>query len=295
MAKIQYSVLVQPRIVKSERAENRQIWAWASVFLVFVLLSLAVYFFLPMGMDWKNTYRPAALHVWKLESPYLVKIFHSPPWTVLPLIPLALLPVQVGFAINFSLSMAATAYAAYRMGAKPLAILALLLSYPVLFMAAYGQIDWLVYLGFLMPPQLGLFFVLIKPQVSIGLVVFWGIEAFRKGGSKQVIRVFWPVSLAMGMSFLVFGNWFQSSLTEIEHGFNASFWPQSIPVGLVLLYRALRKKDAHLSISTSPFLSPYLAPHGWGVALLGLSNSQWECIVACLAIWVLRAMTGEFL
>lgn len=295
MAKIQNSVLVRSPIVKSENSRARQIWAWGSVFIVFVLLSVAVYLFLPMGMDWRNTYRPAALHVWNFESPYLVKIFHSPPWTVIPLIPLALLPVQVGFAINFSLSMAATAYTAYRMGAKPLVILALLLSYPILFMAAYGQIDWLVYLGFLMPPQLGLFFVLIKPQVSIGLVLFWGIEAFRLGGIKQVIRVFLPVTLALGLSFLFFGNWFQSSLTEIDRGFNASFWPQSIPIGLVLLYRALRKKDAHLSISTSPFLSPYLAPHGWGVALLGLSSSQWECVIACLAMWGLRAMTGEFL
>jgi hypothetical protein len=295
MAKIEYSVLVQPRIAKSEGITSRQIWAWASVVFVFVLLSVSVYMFLPMGMDWRNTYRPAALHLLRAESPYLVSIFHSPPWTVLPLLPLALLPTQVGFAINFSLSMAATAYVAYRMGAKPLTILALLLSYPVLFMAAYGQIDWLVYLGFLMPPQLGLFFVLIKPQVSIGIVLFWGIEAFRRGGAKQVFRVFWPVSLALGMSFLFFGNWFSSSFSEIERGFNASFWPQSIPIGLVLLYHALRKRNVHLSMTTSPFLSPYLAPHGWGVALLGLSSSQWECVAACSAVWILRLMTGEFL
>ena len=295
MAKIEYSVLVQPRIEKSEGITSRQIWAWMSILFVFVLMSVAVYMFLPMGMDWQNTYRPAALHALRIESPYLVSIFHSPPWTVLPLIPLALLPIHVGFAVNFSLSMAATAYVAYRMGAKPLAILALLLSYPVLFMAAYGQIDWLVYLGFLMPPQLGLFFVLIKPQVSIGIVLFWGIEAFRCGGIKQVFRMFWPVSLALGISFLFWGNWFSSSFTEIDRGFNASFWPQSIPIGIVLLFHAIRKRNAHLSISSSPFLSPYLAPHGWGVALLGLSSSQLECIVACLAVWGLRAMTGEFL
>ena len=295
MAKIQYSVLAQPEIVNSEISKARHIYTWAAILFAFVMLSLAVYLFLPIGMDWRNTYRPAAIRVLNLESPYLVSIFHSPPWTVLPIIPLALLPTQVGFAINFSLSIAATSYVAYRMGAKPLAILFLLLSYPVLFMAAYGQIDWLIYLGFLMPPQFGLFFVLIKPQVSIGIVLFWGIEAFRCGGVKQVFRVFWPVSLALGMSFLFFGNWFQSSFTEIERGFNASFWPQSIPIGIVLLFHALRKRNAHLSMATSPFLSPYLAPHGWGVALLGLSSSQWECVVACLAVWVLRAMTGEFL
>ncbi len=266
-----------------------------AIALSFLTISLGVYWFLPLGVDWRNTYRPAALQVLAFQSPYNVKIYHSPPWSVLPILPLAILPESVGYAINFSWSLAVTAFVAHRLGAKPISIGALLFSYPILFMAGYGQIDWLIYLGFILPPTWGLFFVLIKPQISIGIIIYWLIQAFREGGVKKVAFTFLPVSTALLLSFVVFGNWFQSGFSEIGKSFNASLWPQSIPIGLAILIRAIRQQKANNAILSSPMLAPYLAPHGWGVALLGLSPSVVELIVASVSIWVLRFMTGNFL
>ena len=263
--------------------------------LALFLVSLGTYWFLPLGIDWANTYRPAAREVLSLRSPYNIAIYHSPPWSVIPILPLALLPERIGYGINFSLAIAATAFVAYRLGAKPMMILVLLFSYPILFMASYGQVDWLIYLGFLLPPKWGLFLVLIKPQISIGLVIYWFIQALREGGIKKAAVTFLPVSIALLLSFLVFGNWFQSSFTETGKIFNASLWPQSIPIGIVILITAVRQRSVNLAIIASPFLSPNLAPHGWGVALLALSPYTLELFAASLGFWILRLMTDIFL
>jgi hypothetical protein len=281
------------RISKTET--RRRLLLGAFALIIFLLVLWAGYLFLPIGLDWRQTYYPAAKLVLNFKSPYTIEIFHSPPWAVLPLIPLALLPIKLANAMNFCLSMAVTVFVAGKLGAKPATIIALLVSYPILFMVAYGQVDWLIFLGFILPPRWGLFLVLIKPQASIGIIIYWFIDAMCLGGIRKVAETFSPVVLALLLSWLLFGNWLGGSLIEIDRGYNASLWPWSIPIGIFMLLSAVRFKRAHLAIAASPFLSPYLAPHGWSATLLGISPLQFETIVAVLGIWILRLVTGPFL
>lgn len=259
-----------------------------------VALVLAIYIYVPdLGIDWRDTYRPATLDLLSLQSPYQIKSYLNPPWVLIPLIPLAFLPVKIGAAILAVINLCSFLYAAIRLGAKPPAAIAILLSHPILFAAWYGQIDGILTIGLSLPPQIGLFFVLSKPQIGLMIALFWLIEAWRNGRTKEVFRIFAPVSLAFIVSFLFFGFWPTQSVNP-NYEASISLFPQSIPIGLALFVYALQKRKAGPAISSSPFLSPYLGPHGWSTALMGMIPNTWIVIVGVIGIWIVRFLSFYF-
>ncbi len=245
---------------------------------------------LPPGIDWHETFRPAAVAVLHGASPYSVKGFLNPPWAILPFVPLALFPENVGRAIVFLASATALGSTAHRLGAKPLALAAFLLSPIVMHGLLNASVDWLVLVGFTLPPQMGLFFVIIKPQVGFTLVLFWLVEAWRAGGLKEVARVFWPVTVATLASLLLFGLWPLRFGQTLSYWWNASLWPMSIPVGLVLLVTAYKKGNARYAMGAAPCLSPYVLFHSWVGALVALVSSQAEMVAAVIGLWALVVM-----
>jgi len=272
------------------------------ILVVLALLVAAMAIFLPPGVDWQNSIRPAVFELLSGRSPYHLDLgiqgswdpyaFFNAPWALLPLIPLALLPVQIGRALLVIISLLSYGYVAHRLGAKPLVIGLLLVSPPVMHELLVGNIDWLAVLGFILPPQIGLFFVAIKPQVGVGVAVFWLVEAWRKGDWREVLRVFWPITAALALSMLIFGPWPLRFETQTGVWWNASLWPMSIPVGLALLVTAVRKRKIEFAMAASPCLSPYLMMHSWIGALLALSASLPEMTAAVIGFWILIVMRG---
>jgi len=83
-----------------------------------VALVWAMVVVLPDGIDWRQTYRPAALALLSFKTPYSMEVtpvapFVAAPWGLIPLIPLALLPLKVGRAVLMLISLLAYAYTAY--------------------------------------------------------------------------------------------------------------------------------------------------------------------------------------
>ncbi len=268
--------------------------------LIFVLILVLIVLgsiYLPAGIDWRDTYRPATLAVISGKSPYSVDIFFSAPWGLIPFIPLALLPVNIGRAILLLIGIGSFAFTAYKLGAKPLAMTAFLLSPPVIHCLLNSNIEWLPLLGLIMPPQIGLFFIAIKPQIGIGVGIFWLIEAWRRKGFQEVIRVFWPITLTLLISFLLFGLWplrFRDTMT-LTRAYNASLWPSSIPVGLTLLVASIRTRNVRYALASSPCLSPYVLLHAWVGALVSIVSQPIETITAVVGLWILviiRAFSG---
>ena len=256
--------------------------------LVLVTFSLAIAF-LPPGIDWRDTYRPAALALLQGASPYTVDIFFAPPWSLIPLIPFALLPVEIGRAMLFVVGLCSYAFTAYKLGAKATGLAAFIASPIVLHGLLNSNVEWLVLLGFVLPPQLGLFFVTIKPQIGIGMLVYWGIQGIRDNGIGQTVRDFLPISLVSLASFAVFGLWplrFRETLV-LTRGYNASFWPFSIPIGLALLCLAFWRKDSRFAMAASPFISPYVLFHAWVGPLVSIVRSSIAVLLVVLALWVL--------
>jgi hypothetical protein len=259
-----------------------------------VCTAVAVSFLLapivPAAVDWHITFRPATLTLLSGHSPYDRVYFVHAPWTLLLLTPLALLPEPVGRVMLILCGLVSFAFVAYRLRARLLAIVFLLISPVVMHVLLNGNMDWLAVLGFVMPPQFGLFFISIKPQIGIAVAPFWLIEAWRQGGWRLVLKTFAPFTAVLALSFLIFGYWPAHSFSVIGVFYNASLWPMSIPVGLALLVAAIRKRKIEYAMAASPCLSPYLLFYSWGGVLLSIIASVPETIAAVVGLWILVAI-----
>ena len=255
-----------------------------------ILVSFLTAPFVPPGVDWRISFRPAALTLLSGESPYdKVYIIHAP-WALLMLAPFALFPENVGRVMLLFCGLASYTFIARRLGAKPIAIIFLLLSPVVMHMLLNGNIDWLASFGFILPPQIGLFFIAIKPQIGIAVAPFWLIEAWRQGGWKQVLTTFAPFTIVLLLSFAIFGLWPLGAVEVTGVSFNASLWPLSIPVGLALLVTAIRKRRIEYAMAASPCLSPYALFYSWTGVLLAIIASVPETIAAVIGLWILVAI-----
>ncbi len=253
----------------------------AAVALVALMSSL-----LPAAVDWSTAFRPAALELIAGRSPYNIEGYFNAPWALLPLIPLALLPESIGRGVLALLTLAVYAYITRRLGAKPLATAVVLLSPPVLHGLLNGSIDWIAAFGLILPPQIGLLFVAVKPQIGVAVMIYWLAEAWREGW-KKVIRTFWPITVLFLLSLALFGPWPIRAMKEINLWWNASLWPASIPVGLGLLAAAMRTRKMGYAMAASPCLSPYVLFHSWIGALLAIVPHLPETIAATVGLWLL--------
>ena len=210
--------------------------------------------------------------------------FFNPPWALIPIIPFAILPEQLGHALLGAFTLFSFAYVALQYDAKLLTLIFFLSMPLTLYNAVQLNVDWLMAWGLLLPPQLGLFFVLVKPQLGVFLAFYWFIEALKSGGAKHVFKVFAPVSIAFLLSFALFGNYFQRA-TVVFNESDKTFWPASIPVGLAILIISFRTKKAELSLSASLLLSPYIQPYSIPLAIFGLLPDQLMTNVFLFGLW----------
>lgn len=263
---------------------------YPKLFLILLLLCLLIVIlnsFLPPAVDWINIYRPAALALINGKSPYSVDRFSNAPWILLPILPLLLLPESLGRAVLALSAIISLIFIGIKFGAKPLSLLFFLVSPPIISLMLDGNIDWIVAIGFVLPPQLGLFFLAIKPQIGIAVIAFWVWESWKKGGYREVLRVFSPVVAALLISFMVWGLWPMNFNKAFDWGGNASLWPVSLPLGLALFTASVRKKGLKLAISASPCFSPYVLLHSWIGPLIAILASTPELIAAVIGMWLL--------
>ena len=250
----------------------------------------------PPAVDWDVTFLPAVLALLKGADVY--RYIYNPPWALFPLIPFALLPYDTARALLLVCEVLAFGFAAWRIGVKPLGLLAFMLS-PFAFNAlAWGNVEWLVALGIgLGYSWVGVLLLLIKPQMSIALIVFMLIELARRGKWKAAGAIVASVVIAMSVSFATFGFWLERvaayTPTHVDLSFNLSLFPLSIPVGLALFAAALRTRKPGYALAASPCFFPMVTPQVWVVAALALAVSIPESIAASLGFWALTLVRGK--
>jgi hypothetical protein len=127
--------------------------------------------------------------------------------------------------------------------------------------------------------------------MGYAVVLFWLVVAWKNGGIREVVKVFAPVTIAVLLSFVMFGNWQAGRGSDLPVSFwNASLWPWSIPIGLVFLMLSLRDRRKEWAISASPFLSPYLAYHSWVSAILGFIQRDFEFVTIVVGMWLVAVV-----
>ena len=271
-----------------------------AILCAFAAISYGVYRFLPVeadanppatwgfGVDWKGCIRPDTLKLASGQSPYVDGCGFNPPWTYLVLAPLALLPAPAGAAILFTLTYFVYGWALLRAGACPWMALAGLGSRFVFVNALNGNIDWLPVIGLFLPPQIGLFLVVMKPQIGAGIAVYWLAEAWRKGKIREVARVFAPVMLAYLASFAVFGFWPVKMGVSLSDPYNASLWPYGLAAGILLLAYALLKQQKFAAVAATPFLAPYVNIHSYAVGMFALIPYPVGLVLMTAMSWLIK-------
>jgi hypothetical protein len=276
------------------KTAHRRLYTFMLSSLLCILLAALIWFeyqYLLPGMDWIKTFRPATLELLSGRTPYAVRTFFMPPWALLPFVPFVWLPERLGGLILTNLGILAYVYILYKIKARPAAALAFLLSPAAIVGLHSGNIDWLVMLGFVLPPPIGLFLVLIKPQVGIAVAVYWLFMGWKEGKLKKVLQTFTPVLVAYLLSFAAYGLWLLKVDNLVQgssqRGYmDINMWPVSIPIGLVLLVMALRQRNQFFAFMASPFLSPYVGGNSYAVVILGLARYPWEAVVASAGLWI---------
>lgn len=259
---------------------------WFFLLAIFFILTIIGYF-TPGGSDWYGVWRPASLELLAGRSPYNIPEFFMPPWALLPMLPLIPFPPTIGHAILFSATLIGLGVATYRLGGRGWTFGLFLASPPVLFSLWLTSVDWIPLIGFTLPPWLGLFFLAVKPQFGWVVALFWIVKTFRNGGYRALFKMIWPVSTAFLLSILIFGLWPLSWFRAQAMPHNTSLWPMSIPIGAVLAFVALRRRDIRYAFPSSPCLSPYLMVTSWSASLIPLLNYPLELAVAVIGFWVL--------
>jgi hypothetical protein len=265
---------------------------WVLIAVLVVVFALVAGFFLPPGVDWSSTFRPATLAVITGGNPYQLSNeapYAGAPWGMILLAPFALLPEHIGRGFLFVGSLLAFAYAAYRLIGRRIVLIFFLLSPPVLHSLINANLDWIHLIGYTLPPWIGLFFLAVKPQMGIVVAVFWLVEAWRIGMWGGIMKTFSPVAIAFLISLVLYGFRPMNMLKVDEHTtwWNASLWPMSIPVGLALGVAAIRQRKIQFAMAASPCLSPHVVFHSWSAALIAIVSSTPKTIAAVVGLWIL--------
>ena len=217
--------------------------------------------------DW-DVFREACLALLRGQNPYSVgqgqMLFFNPVWTLVPLIPLAVLPPITGLLLNASASFTSLLLISRRLRLKSIDYFWIAICPMHLQSCIYGNIEWLPLLGLLFPPPVAMIFFAMKPQATIGLIVLLMLEEWRKGGLKALVLTLLPTFILAALSVLLYG------LPPVPNPDNPglrSLFPYSLIIGIPVFLLALKQRDRQKAMFVGPFVAPYVTFHGYLPAL----------------------------
>ena len=238
--------------------------------IFFILIILSIFFLdktvVVIGCDWETVFYPIITH--PLENPYQYLAF-NPFWAFIGLLPLSLFSLKLSYVINFVGNLAAYIYSLRKLKISWLFIVAFCLLPITLANSINGNIEGYVSLGFILPPQIGLFFLLSKVQIGLPVAIFFAVKIYRGNGIKQLFFTFLPVMIGFVISFLIYGNWMAKSNVLFDISWNRSIFPYGLPIGIIALLLSLYTGKIGFAIFSACFFSPYFTGHTWSFVIYG--------------------------
>ncbi len=229
-----------------------------------------------------------------LLRPYDIPGYFNAPWGVLPLLPFnAVNSLDIGVLLQLVVYFCLLATVVYKAGGKLDSLLIALTSPLAIDSALELNIDWIVCVGLVVPPMWSGPFLAVKPQTAFGYVF-----SFTRDQWVRAIIVGLVVIL---ISLLVWGFWIPDLLESTRDagvGENVNLAPMSIitpflsiPFGLWLLYRGIRRRDIVYCVVSGVFLTPYIAGYST-LPAFALAATRWRGIALFLSVcvWLLVAL-----
>ena len=253
------------------------------LFVLFIILVVSgIYFasFLP-DADWLKIYYPTAHRFMAGLSPYdrlypdcNYCVFVNPPWTLLITIPLTLLPAHLSRGLIFIASIFSTIFFGWKVKAKPIAAAIILLSPTVIGSLLAGNLDLILLPAIFLPPPFALLILMIKPQMGLGLAIYYLYNYITRRKWQELITAFSPVITALLFSAYFFPGWIEIVTNMPSNPWNRSIFPFGIPIALIIIYISVKDKNRLLSIGASPFMSPYLTFYSYSVLQFSLLDEK---------------------
>lgn len=233
--------------------------------------------------DWDKGIIAGVLAFLSGRNPYAAPgTFVNPPYTIGILLPLAWVPPQL--AMLFPLI--ALFYLARRFR-KPLLLVLVGTSFPFIAGSVYANIDWIVMLGVAIGGPLGAVLDFIKPQAGVFAIV---AELAKRKNLEERVKMLLPLGFCLLISIPLLASWI-FALTKMGHSYavewNFSLFPYTIPLGIVALYLAWKRKDPIWGCVASLSLAPYFYIHSFMPLTFLLAKRDWRLgLAANVASWV---------
>lgn len=277
---------------------RKRLQSWALGVLLFIFL-VVVFTYSPWqpGDDWE-TFVEASRRVLTggpLYGHVMVKYYYTnPPWLAILLMPLTLLPFNIGLAVLSAVTLVAPLLLLRRWESKPglLKPLLALISPPILYILIHGQIDALILLGVFLPAELWWLVAITKPQVTLGLAAAVPVKRWFYTGLITAV--------VLAVSLLLYSNWpvqilhTPFTIASEAHNIWAGLWPYQVPLGVALITLGFSRRNERLMVASSPLLVPYASLSsmlGAWVAILTYLK-DWQAILVWLSWWAAVAYRG---
>jgi hypothetical protein len=224
-----------------------------AVALVWVV-SLAGFLAVNIPFDDWHTYRMVALGDWQM---YHHSGYYNPPYVAFFLLPLAVLPEHIGFAILSASSIAMLMGMCLKYNLPVWSCVILLVSPPTIYTLLHGQIDILLLGAYVfLPSYVRPYIALAKPQVTLGALFTTPLRSW-------VFHVCLLIALYAAFATVLGWSWpldlLHSTTGAEQYGWNSARL-FLMPIGWLLMFYGYSLHDDDMCLAASPLLMLYAAP-----------------------------------
>jgi hypothetical protein len=255
------------------------------VFILAVTLAILIAALIPDYANDFTCFYEAGSKIASLESPYSVACYYSPVWVALLFSALSIFTREIAYRIYAAILFGSYIFIIWRISKQNLLISLIACCSPFIFITMqYGNIDWLVLLGLIVPKYLGIWLVLTKPQMGFTLILIWAWKIVKEQGVQKLIANFTPVALGLFVSLLL---GMRIPNPGALSAWSADIWPFGLLIGIPAFVFAIYKRDELLALGAAPFLTPYVGAPSWVAILPKAMQKRKYTAIAVVFSWLL--------
>jgi hypothetical protein len=215
---------------------------------------------------------------------YAVPAYLSPIHVAILFAPLALLPFDLAYRLHGAVCAMVFVYVFWTLTKSQRRQTLALIAAPFMWLSIQsGNMEWMPFLGLLLPSPWNVLFLMTKPQMGLiasGVII---VAHLRQHRWRQSILAVLLVGVTYGVSLLLGMNWSEA----LRPTWNISAWPVGLLIGIPLGIYAVWQNDLRAGLAAAPLISPYASPMTWSAVTPWLVQKRWGVVVVPVLSWLL--------